>query len=114
MEWPEAERFPEEIGSRPRKELLRVLDSPADARADLVRQFFHGRGGGEMAVLLILLEERGMDTSSDGGGTAAPRNSEVTAVQAGLWGNGCSTSPRRRGARRSVSLGLDDLEADLA
>jgi hypothetical protein len=58
VEWPEAERFLEEIGAGARRELLRVLDAPAEVRADVIRQFFHRKGGGEMAELLILLEER--------------------------------------------------------
>lgn len=40
-----------------RAQLLRVLTSPSDIRADVIRQF-HGRaGGGVMAELLIFLEE---------------------------------------------------------
>lgn len=35
-----------------RRELLRVLDAPAEVRADIIRQFFHRKGGGEMAELL--------------------------------------------------------------
>ncbi len=58
MEWPEAERFLEGIGAGARRELLRVLDSPAEVRADVIRQFFNRKGGSEMADLLILLEER--------------------------------------------------------
>lgn len=58
MDWPEAERFLEEIGPGARHELLRVLSSPAEVRADVIRQFFDREGGGEMAELLMLLEER--------------------------------------------------------
>jgi len=58
VDWPEAKRFLDEIGPGARRELMRVLDSPAEVRADVIRQFFHRKGGGEMAELLILLEER--------------------------------------------------------
>ncbi len=58
VDWPEAERFLEEIGPGARRELLRILSSPGDVRADVIRQFFHRKGGGDMAELLILLEER--------------------------------------------------------
>jgi len=58
VDWPEAERFLEEIGPGARHELLRVLSSPAEVRADVIRQFFDREGGGEMAELLMLLEER--------------------------------------------------------
>ena len=58
MDWPEAERFLEEIGPGARRERLRLLGSPAEVRADAIRQFFAREGGGDIAELLMLLEER--------------------------------------------------------
>jgi hypothetical protein len=40
-----------------RSDLLRVLVSPDDVRADVIRQF-HERGHGDIVELLILLEEK--------------------------------------------------------
>ena len=58
MDWPEAERFLEEIGPGARRELLRLLGSPAEVRADAIHQFFAREGRGDMAELLMLIEER--------------------------------------------------------
>ena len=57
-----------------------------------------------------------MGTPSDSGGAAAPRNWEVTAIQAGPLG-GSGVAVHRSNTRPGVlcpSLGLDDLEAHLA
>jgi hypothetical protein len=49
-----------------RRDLLRVLTSPSNVRADIIRQFhdrgdvirqFHERGNSDMVELLVLLEE---------------------------------------------------------
>jgi hypothetical protein len=56
MDRPAARRFVPELGPGARRDLLRVLPSSSEVRADVIRQF-HERGS-EMAELLILLEER--------------------------------------------------------
>jgi hypothetical protein len=47
---------PEEIGPGARRDLLRVLTSSSEVRADVIRQF-HERGKDDMAEVLIALEE---------------------------------------------------------
>lgn len=58
VDWPEGDRFLQEIGPGARRDLFRVLISPGDVRADVIGQFSRRTGGGDMAELLILLEER--------------------------------------------------------
>jgi hypothetical protein len=55
MEWPAARRLVAELGPAASRDLLRVLNSSSEVRADVIRQF-HERGS-EMAELLIFLEE---------------------------------------------------------
>ena len=57
-----------------------------------------------------------MGTPSDSGGPAAPRDLEMTVIQAGPLG-GSGVALHRSNTRPGVlcpSLGLDDLEAHLA
>ena len=56
MEWPAAHRFLEELGPGARRDLLRVLTSSSEVRADVIRQF-HERRKDVMTELLILPEE---------------------------------------------------------
>ena len=56
MEWPAAQQFLEEIGPGARRDLLRVLPSSSEVRADVIRQF-HERGKDVMTEVLIALEE---------------------------------------------------------
>ena len=56
MEWPAAHQFLEELGPGARRDLLRVLTSSSEVRADVIRQF-HERGKDDMAEVLIALEE---------------------------------------------------------
>ena len=56
MDWPAAHRFLEELGPGARRDLLRVLTSSSQVRADVIRQF-HELGKDMMTELLILLEE---------------------------------------------------------
>ena len=56
MEWPAAHQFLEELGPGARRDLLRVLTSSSEVRADVIRQF-HERGKAVMAEVLIALEE---------------------------------------------------------
>jgi hypothetical protein len=53
---PEAARFVAELEPAARRDLLRVLTSTSEVRADVIRQF-HDRGNEDMTELLILLEE---------------------------------------------------------
>jgi ACT domain-containing protein len=56
MQWPSAHRFVQELEPDARKDLLKVLTSPSNVRAEVIRQF-HERGRKDMTELLILLEE---------------------------------------------------------
>jgi len=47
----------EDLGPGSRRDLLRVLTSPDNVRADVIRQF-HQRGEEDMVDLLVLLEEQ--------------------------------------------------------
>jgi hypothetical protein len=52
--------FPEglrDLSPEAQRDLLRVLSSTSDVRADVIRQF-HERGNTNMVELLILLEEK--------------------------------------------------------
>jgi hypothetical protein len=50
------ERILAELPLGARRDLLRVLTSPSNVRADVIRQF-HGREDEDMVELLVLLEE---------------------------------------------------------
>ena len=56
VDWPAAHRFAAELEPGARRDLLRVLTSSSEVRADVIRQF-HERGKEDMAELLIELEE---------------------------------------------------------
>jgi ACT domain-containing protein len=58
LDWPAAHRFVAELSPSPgaRRDLLRVLTSSSEVRADVIRQF-HERGKDVMAEVLVLLEE---------------------------------------------------------
>ena len=53
--WPAAHRFVAELEPRARRDLLRVLTSSGEVRADVIRQF-HERGEDVMTEVLIALE----------------------------------------------------------
>jgi hypothetical protein len=53
-----AMRFVAGLSPGARIDLLRILTSADDVRADVIRQFYGRPGGQDMAELLILLEER--------------------------------------------------------
>jgi hypothetical protein len=50
--------FIEALGSDGRRDILRVLTSSSQVRADVIRQFYDRPDGEHMAELLMLLEER--------------------------------------------------------
>jgi hypothetical protein len=54
---PTIRQIVDELEPVARAELLRVLTSPSDVRADVIRQFHERPGGQDMAELLIYLEE---------------------------------------------------------
>ena len=51
-------RFIWDLGPESRRELLLVLTSPSDVRADAIAQFHQRPGGEYLAELLIELEEK--------------------------------------------------------
>jgi hypothetical protein len=55
--WEDAARLADALGPAARRDLLRVLTSPSDVRADFIRQLHERPDGQEMADLLIFLEE---------------------------------------------------------
>jgi hypothetical protein len=55
--WEDAARLADAFGPAARRDLLRVLTSPSDVRADVIRQLHERPDGQEMADLLIFLEE---------------------------------------------------------
>jgi hypothetical protein len=55
--WEDAVRVADALGPAARRDLLRVLTSPSDVRADVIRQLHERPDGQEMADLLIFLEE---------------------------------------------------------
>jgi hypothetical protein len=55
--WEDAARLADALGPAARRDLLRVLTSPSDVRADVIRQLHKRPDGQEMADLLIFLEE---------------------------------------------------------
>jgi hypothetical protein len=57
MLWEDAARIAEALGPAARRDLHRVLTSPSEARADVIRQLHERPDGQEMADLLIFLEE---------------------------------------------------------
>jgi hypothetical protein len=57
VDWPAAQRFVAELEPSARRDLLRVLTSSSEVRADVIRQF-HELGNENMVELLVLLEER--------------------------------------------------------
>jgi hypothetical protein len=54
---PAMRQLAEDLGPGGRRDLLRVLTSPENVRADVIRQF-HERGQEDMVDLLVLLEEQ--------------------------------------------------------
>ena len=56
MDWPAADGFVAELSLGARRDLLRVLTSSSEVRADVIRQF-HERGKDVIAEVLIALEE---------------------------------------------------------
>ena len=56
MEWLAARRFVTELSPGARRDLLRILTSSSEVRADVIRQFDE-RGKVEMTDVLIALEE---------------------------------------------------------
>ena len=58
MDWPAAQRFVADLESGARRDLLRVLTTSSEVRADLIGQLYRRAGGQDMAELLTLLEER--------------------------------------------------------
>jgi hypothetical protein len=55
--WEDTAGLAEALGPAARRDLLRVLTSPSDVRADMIRQLHERPDGQEMADLLIFLEE---------------------------------------------------------
>jgi hypothetical protein len=55
--WEDAARLANALGPAARRVLLRVLTSPSEVRADVIRQFHEKPDRQEMADLLIFLEE---------------------------------------------------------
>jgi len=55
--WEDAARLADALGPSARRDLLRVLTSPSEVRADVIRQLHERHDGQEMADLLIFLEE---------------------------------------------------------
>jgi hypothetical protein len=55
--WEDAARLANALGPAARRDLLRVLTSPSEVRADVIRQLHERPDGQEMADLLIFLEE---------------------------------------------------------
>ena len=55
--WEDAARLADALGPAARRDLLRVLTSPSDVRADVIRQLHERPDGQELADLLIFLEE---------------------------------------------------------
>ena len=55
--WEDAARLADALGPAARRDLLRVLTSPSQVRADVIRQLHERPDGQEMADLLIFLEE---------------------------------------------------------
>jgi hypothetical protein len=54
--WEDAARLADALGPAARRDLLRVLTSPSEVRADAIRQLHERPDGQEMADLLIFLE----------------------------------------------------------
>jgi hypothetical protein len=54
--WEDAARLADALGPAARRDLLRVLISPSEVRADVIRQFHERPDEQEMADLLIFLE----------------------------------------------------------
>jgi hypothetical protein len=57
VSWEDAARFADALGPAARRDLVRVLTSPSDVRADVIRQLHERPDGQEIADLLIFLEE---------------------------------------------------------
>jgi hypothetical protein len=55
--WEDAARLADALGPAARRDLLQVLTSPSEVRADVIRQLHERPDGQEMADLLIFLEE---------------------------------------------------------
>ena len=67
--WEDAARLADALGLAARRDLLLVLTSPSEVRADIIRQLHERPDWQEMADLLIFLEEwewarQGMDELS--------------------------------------------------
>jgi hypothetical protein len=54
--WEEAARLADALGPAARRDLLRILTSPSEVRADVIRQLHERPDGEEMADRLIFLE----------------------------------------------------------
>ena len=57
MFWEDAARLADALGPAARRDLPRVLTSPSEVRADVIRQLHERLDGQEMTDLLIFLEE---------------------------------------------------------
>jgi hypothetical protein len=57
MFWEDAARIADALGPAARRDLHRVLTSPSEVRADVIRQLHERPDGKEMVDLLIFLEE---------------------------------------------------------
>ena len=57
VSWEDAARLADVLGPAARRDLLPVLTSLSDVRADVIRQLHERPDGQEMADLLIFLEE---------------------------------------------------------
>jgi hypothetical protein len=55
--WEDAARLANGLGPAARRDLLRVLTSPSEVRADVIKELHERPDGQEMADLLIFLEE---------------------------------------------------------
>jgi hypothetical protein len=67
MDWPAAHRFLEELGPGARRDLLRVLTSSSQVRADVIGQFHERREDVVAEVLIAAGGERGRTASGDRG-----------------------------------------------
>jgi hypothetical protein len=65
MTWPQAERLLTEIGPDGRRQLLALLESADDVRADVIGRLHVRDDGADLAELLILLEEKGVGSAMD-------------------------------------------------
>ena len=57
MFWEDAARLADGLGPVARRDLLRVLTSPSEVRANVIKELHERPDGQEMADLLMFLEE---------------------------------------------------------